>query len=548
MIELMDWIRSVSLPPKPWLILGKGPSFSQRSEFNLGAFNLLSLNHVVRQQKVDVAHIIDLDVVEDCGESLLHNCQWLLMPRRPHVHFAPSQVFLLEDFIQASPILRELDSQGRLVWYNLSSGEPVGNSPVIDVRDFGSEAAFNLLAQLGVKIVRSLGIDGGRGYSSAFNDLETKTHLAAGHSSFDSQFTEMLQTAHKHGMDYAALVEPLRVFVGTDESSMMGTRLLEYSIRKYATQPVEVVPMLNVPVPLPRDPANRPRTGFSFSRFLIPALCNYRGRALYLDSDMQVFADLAELWRIPFGQNKVLCTNQPQPPEVWKDNPAFHAGRQMSVMLLDCSRLDWDINEIVRGLDEGRYNYQQLMFDLCLVPQDEITDSIPPEWNCLENYEDGKTKLLHYTHVPTQPWKSDTNPLREIWLACYREAIQDGAIAETEVLKYLQAGFVTPDLVNYFHEARAPKTRPRLIANHGTTPAQRLAAIELAIRGDRERRDAVERHLRTTQQQIEHQLLQAQAELAALRNSWSWKLGRTLTRPVHLLRHAWRRPVLGKTA
>ena len=30
----------------------------------------------------------------------------------------------------------------------------------------------------------------------------------------------------------------------------------------------------------------------------------------------------------------------------------------MSVLLLDCDRLDWKIDEIVRGLDEERYNYQ----------------------------------------------------------------------------------------------------------------------------------------------------------------------------------------------
>src|SRR5262245_39672731 len=137
-------------------------------------------------------------------------------------------------------------------------------------------------------------------------------------------------------MGDASPAEPMRIFVGTDESQMVACRVLEHSIRKHTSRPVEVVPMLNVPVPTPRDPANRPRTGFSFSRFLIPKLCGYKGRALYLDADMQVFADVAELFDAPFGNHKVLCTNQPYVPDAWKGNGYFHPGRQMSVMMLDC--------------------------------------------------------------------------------------------------------------------------------------------------------------------------------------------------------------------
>jgi lipopolysaccharide biosynthesis glycosyltransferase len=191
--------------------------------------------------------------------------------------------------------------------------------------------------------------------------------------------------------------------------------------------------MLNVPTPVPKDPKNRGRTGFSFSRFHIPKLAGYRGRALYLDADMQVFADLAELWDIDFGSKQVLCTRQDEPPAQWKDSSWFKPGRQMSVMLLDCERLHWDMDEIVGGLDEGRYTYEQLMFDLCVVPDDEIGDNIPPEWNHLEHYEPGKTKLVHYTVVPTQPWKNDTNPLRELWMPEFEEAKAAGVATPEEI-------------------------------------------------------------------------------------------------------------------
>ena len=278
---------------------------------------------------------------------------------------------------------------------------------------------MNILGEMGVKKVRTLGIDGGTQYAGEFKDLpELQNSLP----SFDAQFRELEDIVAKWGMDYDPLLEPMRVFCGLDESQIVAARVLEYSIRKHASRPVRFYPMLNVPTPTPKDPKNRGRTGFSFSRFHIPKLAGYKGRALYVDADMQVFGDMAELWEIPFDGAKVMCTRQDEPPEQWKDSDWFHPGRQLSVMMLDCERLDWDIEDIVGGLDEGRYDYQQLMFELCVVEPDEINDNIPPVWNHLEHYVPGETKLLHYTVVPTQPWKNDKNPLTELWEPEFKEA------------------------------------------------------------------------------------------------------------------------------
>ena len=90
MIPLSEWMRSCPLPDQPWLILGKGPSFARRHHLDLSGYNLVSLNHVVRELKVDVAHYIDLDAVEQCADVLPRNADWLLLPRYPHVNFRPS--------------------------------------------------------------------------------------------------------------------------------------------------------------------------------------------------------------------------------------------------------------------------------------------------------------------------------------------------------------------------------------------------------------------------------------------------------------------------
>src|SRR5262249_38027361 len=144
----------------------------------------------------------------------------------------------------------------------------------------------------------------------------------------------------------------------------------------------------------------------------------------------------------------VLCTTQsesqiegmpPRPPR---------RGRNFSVMLLDCPRLDWDIEAIVHGLDAGRYTYAQLLSELCIVPSRRIAALIPPDWNRLESFEAGKTKLLHYTIVATQPWKSTENPLRDVWIAAYRDTIRAGALDPADVLGGIEKGDLHPSLAD----------------------------------------------------------------------------------------------------
>ena len=424
-------------------MLGKGPTFSRRSEFPLSDFNLMGLNTVVTEQAVDVAHIIDIDVVQASAEALRSNCRFLVMARRPHAQFRPDER-RLEDYFDELPVLRELDEQGRLVWYNAATSAPLGDSPSIGVRFFSSEAAMNILGEMGVRTVRTLGIDGGTQYAGEFKD---QPELQNGLPSFDAQFRELEDIVAERGIDYDPLIEPMRVFCGLDESQIIASRVLEYSIRKHASRPVRFYPMIDVETPVPKDPQNRGRTGFSFSRFHIPRLAGNRGRGLYVDADMQVFGDLAELWDLPFDGAKVMCTRQDQPPAEWKDSSWFKPGRQMSVMLLDCERLDWDVDEIIRGLDEGAYSYGQLMFELCIVQPDEINDAIPPTWNHLEHYEPGETKLLHYTVVPTQPWKNDKSPLRTLWEPVYKEAYAAGVVHWEEVRRLALRGHIKPSLV-----------------------------------------------------------------------------------------------------
>ena len=425
---------------QPWLVFGKGPTFARRHDYDISKYRTMSLNHAVREQPVTVAHMIDLDVVDACGEILARNAEFVVMPWYPHVNNRPGLVDLGALSVE-NPVLRGLRERGRLLWYNASTARaPVAGSPVVPVRFFSAEAAVNLLAMAGVKCIRSLGVDGGASYAGDFDDLKEKTLLANQRSSFNRQFEEIAKTIMKTGVDFAPLdVEsPVKVYVATTEAQMLAVKVLEYSIRKHASMSVEVFPLhrAGIDIPVPRDQQNHPRTPFSFQRFLIPALCGYRGRAIYLDSDMQVFQDIRQLWTLPFNGADLLAVQEPG---------ATGRKPQFSVMLLDCERLHWDIRGIVSELDAGRLSYEQLMYEMRVAGH--IDPSIDPEWNSLERFHDGRTCLLHYTDMNTQPWISTRNPLGYLWFRDLFEAIDQGFIALDYVMEHVQKGYVRPSLM-----------------------------------------------------------------------------------------------------
>lgn len=219
-------------------------------------------------------------------------------------------------------------------------------------------------------------------------------------------------------------------------------KVLEYSILKYCSSAVEVRGIYtlgrNYKLPLVLD--NRPRTPFSFQRFLIPEFCGYAGKAIYLDSDMQVFSDIGSLWSQSFDSHDLLTVKEAGKGRVG----------QFSVMLLDCERLRWNIDEIVDLLDSGKLNYSELMYEMKVAKN--IGATIPKEWNDLERFDEGKTCLLHYTDMETQPWVSSLNPLGHLWVKCLREAIHSNFITIEDMQREIANGHVRPSLMTQIQE------------------------------------------------------------------------------------------------
>ena len=242
--------------------------------------------------------------------------------------------------------------------------------------------------------------------------------------------------------------EAIRVFVGTDRSQFLAVKVLEHSIKRHTDAEVEVTPMLDLPVPEPQDPRNGQRTGFSYSRFCIPKLAGYRGRAIYMDADMLVFRDIRELWELPFDGARVVIQREVKHND--ETTRKFGAPRerikQCAVMLLDCGRLDWDIERIVQEMDDGRYDYAGLMYHLCILAEDDIRYGVPFEWNSLEHH-DAQTRLIHYTDMATQPWVSPFNRNGHLWFDEVRTMLRNGSLTMAEVEKEIELGHFRPSLV-----------------------------------------------------------------------------------------------------
>ena len=253
----------------------------------------------------------------------------------------------------------------------------------------------------------------------------------------------------------------IKIYVGADRSQAGAIPVLEHAIKRHTAFEVELIPMIDLPdVREPKDPRNSQRTGFSFSRFCIPKLAGYKGKAIYLDADMLVFDDIKSLWSIPFDGAKIIIQEEVKNQETDKPGAPKKRIKQCSVMLLDCEALDWDIDRIIDGLDDVSYDYEDLMYDLCILNESEIKYAVPYEWNSLEYYDEN-TKLIHYTDVHTQPWTSCENKNASLFFNEVRLMIEDGSLTWADIEKEIELGYFRPSLINDIKNSDSVKEQER---------------------------------------------------------------------------------------
>jgi hypothetical protein len=232
--------------------------------------------------------------------------------------------------------------------------------------------------------------------------------------------------------------DPIRVFCGGDRSQQLPFRVLAHSIARHTARTVEIRTIDNALAPIPDDPRHKPYTEFSFARFAIPALCDYQGRAIYMDSDMLVFADIGELWDTDMEGAAIAIERG--------GRDVADRGKHAAVMLLDCSRLDWKVDEIVAGLGT-KYAYKALMQIDPLLQPGQMRELVEPGWNDLDHYQAGRTRNLHFTKIRTQPWVHAAHPDGRLWVDELRLMLAGGAVDAGQLQEEVALGFLRPSLL-----------------------------------------------------------------------------------------------------
>jgi hypothetical protein len=424
--HFFDWSGRHVDPGQPWLILGKGPTFAVRDRFDLSGYKLLSLNHAVREQAVSLAHIIDLDVVHDCADALERHAACVVLPWYLHVKNRPGRQALPE-VLAHSPVLRLLNDQSRLLWYDLSTGpQRHGPGPVVHATYFSAEAALDLLALAGVRRVRSLGVDGGASYSAAFGDLARQTLLANGQPGFDLQFQGMARTIHGTGVDFAPLDQPSPILacVLSAERTALADRVLEYSIRRHSSMSVRVERI--------RSPDDIERAADALAAESSVTSSGPWRRAIMIRTGSLVLDDLRKLWIRPLEREVV---------EVPRETDAGHSATGAAAFVVtaaDPRRLSALSGAVCRA---GHPSAMRLP-DAGLVP------SLPAFWSQRDRFEPGITSILSYADPTLQPWISCAHPFAHIWVAMLVEGVCEGFIPLDLIRTEVRLGHIRPSLLD----------------------------------------------------------------------------------------------------
>lgn len=175
-----------------------------------------------------------------------------------------------------------------------------------------------------------------------------------------------------------------RVFIGYDPRQPIAYNIAQYSVVRNASKPVQITPLILHQLPITRCGL----TQFTFSRFLVPYLTDFKGKAMFMDPDMIVTGDVCEL----IDSADILDA-----VSVVKDQPEFEWPSMMVFSGPKCKKLTPEYVE----------NAENVLFDFKWA--DSVGD-LPSEWSSCLGYSRKKhAKLIHWTMG--LPFWDETNGL-----------------------------------------------------------------------------------------------------------------------------------------
>ncbi len=194
----------------------------------------------------------------------------------------------------------------------------------------------------------------------------------------------------------------IKIFIGYDPREAVAYNVLCHSIHRRCSEPVTIAPLMLSQLDglLWRERHNLQSTDFSFSRFLVPHLCGHEGWALFMDCDMLVLDDMANMWELRDDQFAVQCVKHDHRPKEEKKfldqvQTTYEKKNWSSVMLFNnvkCTALTPDYVNTASGLELHRFHWLE---------SEDLIGDIPHKWNHLVDYDPELPKEelsnLHFT-------------------------------------------------------------------------------------------------------------------------------------------------------
>jgi hypothetical protein len=214
-------------------------------------------------------------------------------------------------------------------------------------------------------------------------------------------------------------LDSLRIFIGFDPREAAAYYACQQSIIEHCSEPTR---LQFTPITGPiRDGSN----AFTYARFLVPYLCGFQGSAVFLDGDMLVRSDIAELFSYPLahmGARVVQHDYRTRHPVKYlgAKNEDYPRKNWSSVVLWNCGYfpnkiLYPDFVSQQTGAFLHRFGWLR----------NEQVGALPLEWNklVLEQELSHYDKLRHFTiGTPCFAEYADCDGAEE-WHATFKRAI-----------------------------------------------------------------------------------------------------------------------------
>jgi hypothetical protein len=221
----------------------------------------------------------------------------------------------------------------------------------------------------------------------------------------------------------------IQVVIGTQANQYIPQRVLEFSIREHTAGDVDLRPTH-------QTQRRVGGTKFGFVRFCVPETFGYQGRAIYMDADQLVLADLDGLVESLDSDHAIGLV---QNIEGTFGGEPVAPRNETSMMVLDCEKLKtWDpatMFECVVPNDAapgpGQIRYKDFIRLAWVDPA--LIQAIDPRWNHYNTHRDD-SKLIHFSHVREQPWKRPDHPEREFWEGWLVRAMHAGYVTRGDVV------------------------------------------------------------------------------------------------------------------